>query len=97
VFWDDSIGWGRLRGDFRLPSRLVFRDVFFFAGFFLTVLAGRRACLTPEDFLARLAVAVFDPVGLLFVFLFLGIAAVYHRDQPEIAPKKSVAVSHHLL
>jgi len=41
--------------------------------------------LTPEDFLARLAVAVFDLVGLVFVFLFLGIAAVYHRDQPAVS------------
>ena len=44
----------------------------------------RRACLTPEDLLARLAV-VFDLVGLLFVFLFFGMAAVYHCDPPVVS------------
>jgi hypothetical protein len=76
MFWDKSTRCGLLRGVFRLPGRLVFKDVLFFDGFFLTVFAGRRDCLTPEDFLARFAVAVFDLVRLLFVFLFLGMAAV---------------------
>lgn len=48
------------------------------------VFVGRRACLTPEDLLARLAV-VFDLVGLLFVFLFFGMAAVYHWDRPVVS------------
>ena len=50
------------------------------------VFVGRRAFLSPEDLLARLAIA-FDLVGLLFVFLFFvllffGMAAVYHCDRP---------------
>lgn len=48
------------------------------------VFVGRRACLTPEDLLARLAF-VLDLVGLLFVFLFFGMAAVYHCDRPVVS------------
>lgn len=47
------------------------------------VFVGRRACLTPEDLLARLAV-VFDLAGLLFVFLFFGMEAVYHCGRPVV-------------
>lgn len=66
------------------------------------VFVGRRAFLSPEDLLARLAVG-FDLVGLLFVFLFFvflffvflffGMAAVYHCDRPVVCdvPDKSIS------
>ena len=61
------------------------------------VFVGRRAFLSPEDLLARLAVG-FDLVGLFFVFLFFvflffGMAAVYHCDRPVVCdvPDKSIS------
>ena len=48
------------------------------------VFVSRPAGLTREDFWARLAV-VFDLLGLLFVFLFFGMPAVYHCDRPVVS------------
>ena len=61
------------------------------------VFVGRRAFLSPEDLLARLAVA-FDLVGLLFVFLFFvflffGMAAVYHCDRPVVCDVSDRSIS----
>ena len=103
-FRDDSIRRAALRGVFRLTCRLVLGDVFLFEGSFLMVFmvfVGRRASLSPEDLLARLAF-VFDLVGLLFVFLFFvflffGMAAVYHCDRPVVCAVSDKSISRRTL
>lgn len=55
-------------------------DGVFFDFFFLIVLFGAMAGLPREAFFNCFEAAVFDFVGLRFVFLLLdGMAAVYHR------------------